>query len=324
MFPSSPRSLANGGNQSRPARPGRPSRRCWSRRKSPARSTTVCYGTSTARAGACRGRTCGRRTGPVPGNCHGGKRRPAGAGLTPWPAWGKGTVPGGLGRSPEQAEEAAGCLPPTCWEPVLVSSVAPAARGSPSCAGLGAEEWVPALGGPAASGSVLSQGAGGPGLCSSQGLLSWEGPQCPLPGCTALSPEAEGQGSESKPPVAARGASEVCTPGGAGQGLLCHGLLSGGCQLTPWALTVSATPAASHCGPSHGERLAISLTGCCGNVRVTWRGGMVRCCDAALLPSPPLFSVLLPFLVVTYLRSVSRCSSDGLRSGHCEWSALPS
>lgn len=98
VFPLSPRSLASDGSRSRLARLGRPSRRCWSRRRSPARSTTACSGTSTARAGAAHtGRMPGLRRGLAPGSCLGGKRQPGGAGLIPWPAWGKGTVPGGLG-----------------------------------------------------------------------------------------------------------------------------------------------------------------------------------------------------------------------------------
>lgn len=84
LFLLSPRSLVSDGSPSRPAQLGKPSKRCWSRRRSPARSTTACSRTSTARAGAaCVGATRSPRSGPAPGSCLGGRRPQAGAGLTP-------------------------------------------------------------------------------------------------------------------------------------------------------------------------------------------------------------------------------------------------
>lgn len=99
MSPRSPRSPASAGSRSRPARLGRPSRRCWSRRGCPARSTTACSAAWTARALAGRsGRTRRPRTRPAPGGCRAGRGRPAGVGPTRRPAPGKGTRPAGNER----------------------------------------------------------------------------------------------------------------------------------------------------------------------------------------------------------------------------------
>lgn len=99
MSPRSPRSPASAGSRSRPARLGRPSRRCWSRRGCPARSTTACSAAWTARALAGRsGRTRRPRTRPAPGGCRAGRGRPAGVGPTQRPAPGKGTRPAGNER----------------------------------------------------------------------------------------------------------------------------------------------------------------------------------------------------------------------------------
>lgn len=89
----SPRSLANVGSQSWPAQLGKRLRRCWSRRKSPARSTTVCCGTLTARAEAARpGTTHSPQSIPAPRSCHGGKEQLLGIVLILGQAWGRGTA----------------------------------------------------------------------------------------------------------------------------------------------------------------------------------------------------------------------------------------
>lgn len=109
MSARSPRSPASAGSRSRPARPGRPSRRCWSRRGCPARSTTACSAAWTARALAGR-RGSPRQpwTRPAPGGCRAGRGPPAGVRPTRRPAWGKGAGPAGGERAGGTAEEGPG------------------------------------------------------------------------------------------------------------------------------------------------------------------------------------------------------------------------
>jgi hypothetical protein len=89
----SPRSLANAGSQSWPAQLGRLLRRCWNRRKSPARSTTVCCGTLTARVEAAHpGTTHSPQSVPAPRSCHGGKEQLPEIVLILGQAQGRGTI----------------------------------------------------------------------------------------------------------------------------------------------------------------------------------------------------------------------------------------
>lgn len=118
----SPRNLANAGSQSWPAQLGRLLKRCWNRRKSPARSTTVCCGTLTARVGTAHPeRTHSPQSVPAPRSCHGGKDQLAGVVLTLRQAWGRGTVlPLDWGEASRGLGPHLGCcLQPELQEPHL-------------------------------------------------------------------------------------------------------------------------------------------------------------------------------------------------------------
>lgn len=191
MSPRSPRSPASAGSRSRPARLGRPSRRCWSRRGCPARSTTACSAAWTARALAGRsGRTRRPRTRPAPGGCRAGRGRPAGVGLTRRPAPGKGTRPAGNEREGQPRRGLA------------LSRGA----GGPSLLSWGRREQ-----------STDGPGGGGVQEGPQPRALSWQGPRGPPP--QPRPAHRPGPGAEAglrchQPALGRAGAAGTCGPEG--------------------------------------------------------------------------------------------------------------